>query len=75
MMNDLAVNLRNFVVEVPPLHFSFVISHQLTYCCCHHKPPCHLHQMGDHQIDVIFKGPNLLGEGPMWHAQEQLLYW
>jgi len=26
-------------------------------------------------INTVWLGPNALGEGPMWHAQEQALYW
>ena len=26
-------------------------------------------------IDTVWLGPDALGEGPMWHAQEQALYW
>lgn len=26
-------------------------------------------------IETIWNGPNALGEGPMWHPQEKVLYW
>lgn len=27
------------------------------------------------KIECIWRGPNALGEGPMWHSQEEALYW
>ncbi len=29
----------------------------------------------NNNIDIVWRGPNQLGEGPMWHAKEQALYW
>src|SRR5689334_21919100 len=26
-------------------------------------------------VECIWKGPNQLGEGPLWHPMEQVLYW